>query len=237
MKRPVPGHFGVLAAALLGLAGCQHTFSRPAAPDAAPTAGREPDARQKADMKVAGGQMLERNGNDVQAAFAYRQGSSAIRATARPSLAWPSWRQNRASSPNRRNCMKSPWPSVPRNPAVLRNKGYSLFLQHRYEDARMILRQSLLLDPTSTTAHNNLGRVLAQLRAIDESIDGVRPRRLHQRRGPGQRRLRPVSPGPLGPGPPALSIGPRRRSVLSPRPPTACVNSTASSPEPDNGRA
>jgi Flp pilus assembly protein TadD len=48
--------------------------------------------------------------------------------------------------------------------------GYCLFLQGRLDEARMNLRQAIVLDPTNERAHNNLGLMLAHVGRQSEAL-------------------------------------------------------------------
>src|SRR5215210_8056882 len=49
----------------------------------------------------------------------------------------------------------------PGDPDIYSDKGYSLYLQRRWVEAEMSLRQAIVLRPDHARAHNNLGLVLA----------------------------------------------------------------------------
>jgi tetratricopeptide (TPR) repeat protein len=55
----------------------------------------------------------------------------------------------------------------PGDAAIFADMGYTLYLEGRWSEAEMILRQSLALNPDDIRGHNNLGLVLAHLGKMD----------------------------------------------------------------------
>lgn len=58
----------------------------------------------------------------------------------------------------------------PKNPDILCDRGYSLYLQRRWADAEMNLRDALALAPRHLRSHNNLGLVLGRQGKRDEAL-------------------------------------------------------------------
>src|SRR5262249_19314727 len=56
------------------------------------------------------------------------------------------------------------------------NMGYSLYLQHRWAEAEMNLRQAIALQPDNHKAHNNLGLVLGHLGREADALAEFRKR-------------------------------------------------------------
>src|SRR5699024_691606 len=58
----------------------------------------------------------------------------------------------------------------PGDPNIFNDKGYSLYLQRRWVEAEMSLRQAVVLQPDHARAHNNLGLVLAHTGRPDLAV-------------------------------------------------------------------
>jgi Flp pilus assembly protein TadD len=56
------------------------------------------------------------------------------------------------------------------SPGLLCNRGYSLYLQGRWEEAETSLCQTIALDPANQRAHNNLGLTLARSGRSEEAL-------------------------------------------------------------------
>ncbi|HEY7425676.1 MAG TPA: tetratricopeptide repeat protein [Gemmataceae bacterium] len=59
----------------------------------------------------------------------------------------------------------------PGSPEIYCDMGYSLYLQQRWAEAEMNLRQALALRPNHARAHNNLGLVLARTGQTEEALN------------------------------------------------------------------
>ena len=113
-------------------------------------------------MQVAMGRVSERQG-DLAAAMAYYE--EAVKRDARRSDAYLRMailndRQGkfRESADLYRQALKI----SPGSPDIYCDMGYSLYLQRRWAEAEMNLRQSIALDKKHSRAHNNLALVLAR---------------------------------------------------------------------------
>ena len=74
---------------------------------------------------------------------------------------------------------------VPGDAEIFCDKGYSLYLQRRWAEADVCLRQAIAIKPTLARAHNNLGLLLARNGQVDEALAefhaaGCRPAESHQ---------------------------------------------------------
>src|SRR5215210_7793225 len=59
----------------------------------------------------------------------------------------------------------------PGDPDIYSDKGYSLYLQRRWAEAEMSLRQAIVLKPDHARAHNNLGLVLAHTGRLEPALE------------------------------------------------------------------
>ena len=78
--------------------------------------------------------------------------------------------------------------AAPGDAEIFCDKGYSLYLQRRWAEADMCLRQAIALKPKLARAHNNLGLLLARDDKVDEALAefraaGCRPAEAHQNVG------------------------------------------------------
>ena len=60
--------------------------------------------------------------------------------------------------------------AAPGDAEIFCDKGYSLYLQRRWAEADMCLRQAIALKPRLARAHNNLGLLLARDGKVDEAL-------------------------------------------------------------------
>jgi Flp pilus assembly protein TadD len=151
-------------------AGCQH--NRPAVAGlSAPDEARVPvlEARKAADIQVALGRTLEQGGDLEQAQAAYLEAlkQDPRRGDACARLAVLHDRQ--AKWPESEEFYRRAHDLEGDSPGLLCNRGYSFYLQGRWEDAETSLRQAIALDPANQRAHNNLGLVLARSGRADEA--------------------------------------------------------------------
>lgn len=152
-----------LALTLAMAAGCQQSqthlaHQRPAPTEPMPTLGKD----QHADIHVALGRSLEKQGDLEQAAQAYGRAlaKNPLRAEAYARLAVIADKQGRFtdSAPLHRRAI-----ALDKNNADLYcNAGYSLYLQQNWEFAAQCLNEAIQLKPDHARAHNNLGLVFAR---------------------------------------------------------------------------
>jgi tetratricopeptide (TPR) repeat protein len=125
---------------------------------------------QEADMQIALGRTAEAQGNLDQARAAYQAalGRDKKRADAHQRLAVLHDKQGqfRESADLYRQAIATD----PGNPEIYCDMGYSLYLQRRWAEAEMNLKQALALSPDDRRAHNNLGMVLAHNARADEAV-------------------------------------------------------------------
>src|SRR6056297_2045894 len=141
-------------------AGCGQVVKR------LPATGRPPSLSEMsrsevADVQVALGRSLEGRGEFEASATAYEAAleRDADRADALLRLAVLEDRQGRfdESADLYRRALEA----SPGDPEVFADRGYSLYLQRRWGEAEMNLRQAIALRPDDARAHNNLALVLA----------------------------------------------------------------------------
>ncbi|HEX8203233.1 MAG TPA: tetratricopeptide repeat protein [Isosphaeraceae bacterium] len=179
----------VRIAIILGLAGwatgCHslpRTSFQPAHHPSQPTAsildGRDNQVKltsaQEADVQVALGRTLERQGEIAQAMAAYQDAiardASRADALLRMAILHDRQGQFRESAPLYQRALEA----RPGDPDIFSDKGYSLYLQRRWVEAEMSLRQAIVLKPDHKRAHNNLGLVLAHTGRSEPALDEFR---------------------------------------------------------------
>jgi Tfp pilus assembly protein PilF len=126
--------------------------------------------QQVADVQVAYGRTLEKQGLVPQAMKAYSDAlkHDQTRADACVRLAVLSDREGKFSEslPLYRRALKL----QPANPDLYCNMGYSLYLQHHWNEAEMNLRQAIALAPDHQRSHVNLGLVLSHTGRAEEAM-------------------------------------------------------------------
>ena len=175
--RRIPRIGKVLAAgALIGLAGCQQVSSRPAA--TSPLGfGNEPRGAgttitpaQEADVQISMGRAAEQQGDLDQAMAAYRAAldRDQRRADAYARLAVLNDKQGkfRESAELYRKALAV----QPGDPDIFCDMGYSFYLQRRWAEAEMNLRQSIAINPDHQRAHNNLALLLVRDNRLDDAL-------------------------------------------------------------------
>jgi Tfp pilus assembly protein PilF len=126
--------------------------------------------RQAADVNVALGRSLEKQGEIPAAVNAYLDAAKRDpqRADAYLRLAVLYDRQGRFKESTEwyRKALRA----SPGNADVYADMGYSLYLQSRFAEAEMNLRQAVALKPEQPRVHNNLGLVLARTDRPEEAL-------------------------------------------------------------------
>jgi Tfp pilus assembly protein PilF len=165
-----------VAAALLGLlgaAGCQQTGAarRPEATLAGkPEASPKLTGQQVADVQIAQGRSLEKQGELAQAAAAYREALKRDPDRADAYLRLAIVHDKEGKFKESQELYQKALKGMPGNPDIYCTVGYSLYLQQRWSEAEMNLRQALALDAEHQRAHNNLGLVLAHVGRTTEAL-------------------------------------------------------------------
>ena len=130
--------------------------------------------RQRGDVQLSLGRSLENQGNLEGAQRAYREAvqSDPQRAEAYWRLALLKDRQGNVqeSAAFYRKALAAD----PDNPDILCDSGYSLYLQRRWAEAEVNLRQAVKLKPGHQRAHSNLGLLFAQTELADEALSEFR---------------------------------------------------------------
>jgi len=118
--------------------------------------------RQAADVEVALGRSLEEAGDREGAESAYRDAlrKDPKRADAEGRLAVLADERGdrKAAAEHFDRALKL----APRDPEILCDRGYSLYLERRWAEAEACLRKALKESPRHARGHNNLGLVLAR---------------------------------------------------------------------------
>ncbi len=172
MKRscePVRSIASILAATLMVLAtaGCGSGF-REMAGNSLEVGGADPAARsnlnanQQAEIYFTLGRNAEGQGNLQEAIRMYQSVLAKV-----PDSGEAHWRlgicmDKSGNFDKSEHHYTQAIKSLPGNPHIFSDYGYSLSLQSRWRDAEMQLRQAIALKPDLQRAHNNLGIVIAQ---------------------------------------------------------------------------
>jgi Flp pilus assembly protein TadD len=157
------------------LVGCQQLPM-----NAAPTSGgyssasSAPDGKltraQQADMQIAMGRVSERQGDLAAAMASYgeavKRDGSRSDAYVRMAVVHDRQGEFRESADLYGQALKL----SPGSPDIYCDMGYSLYLQRRWAEAEMNLRQAIALDNKHARAHNNLALVLAQNGHLNDAL-------------------------------------------------------------------
>jgi Tfp pilus assembly protein PilF len=157
------------------LVGC-HELPKNAASDSgaysSPSPGRDAKLTnaQLADMQIAMGRVSERQGDLATAMASYdeavKRDGSRSDAYVRMAVVHDRQGEFRESADLYRQALKL----SPGSPDIYCDMGYSLYLQRRWAEAEMNLRQAIALDSKHARAHNNLALVLAQNGALNDAL-------------------------------------------------------------------
>jgi Tfp pilus assembly protein PilF len=165
----------VLALGLAMLSGCQQNHQHLARQQSAP-AEKLPhlSKTQLAEMQVAWGRTLEKEGDLEHAGKAYQEALAKnpklVDAYARLALLADKQGRFTESGPLYRKAIDL----QPDNADLHCNLGYSLYLQQDWEAAQQSLTQAIHLKPDHARAHNNLGLVLARTGRHQEALAAFR---------------------------------------------------------------
>ncbi|MGO9913871.1 MAG: tetratricopeptide repeat protein [Isosphaeraceae bacterium] len=165
----------LVVGALIGLTGCQHVPSRPGVP--APLGlGNEPKGggtitpAQEADVQISMGRQAEQQGDFDQAMAAYRAALDRDRrradAYARMAVLHDKQGKFRESADLYRKALAM----RPGDPDIFCDMGYSFYLQRRWAEAEMNLRQSIAINPEHRRAHNNLALLLVRDNRLGDAL-------------------------------------------------------------------
>jgi Tfp pilus assembly protein PilF len=157
------------------LVGC-HELPKNAASNSgaysSPSPGRDAKLTnaQLADMQIAMGRVSERQGDLATAMASYdeavKRDGSRSDAYVRMAVVHDRQGEFRESADLYRQALKL----SPGSPDIYCDMGYSLYLQRRWAEAEMNLRQAIALDSKHARAHNNLALVLAQNGALNDAL-------------------------------------------------------------------
>jgi Tfp pilus assembly protein PilF len=160
IRTALPGM--IVAFGLLG--GCASTAPKEHSSTTLLDSGPAPkvSSRQAADMQVALGRSMEGEGKFEEARPAYLAAlkKDPKRADAEVRLAILDDRKGDHSGADKHfaRALKL----EPKNPEILCDRGYSLYLRRRWAEAETSLKQALALEPAHARSHANLGLVLAR---------------------------------------------------------------------------
>jgi Tfp pilus assembly protein PilF len=129
---------------------------------------------QHADMQIAMGRVSERQGDLAAAMASYQEAvkrdGSRSNAYVRMAVVHDRQGEFRESADLYRQAIKL----APGSPDIYCDMGYSLYLQRRWAEAEMNLRQAIALDKKHSRAHNNLALVLAQNGRLNDALSEFR---------------------------------------------------------------
>ena len=125
---------------------------------------------QKADVKIVLARGLEQQGKIDEAKKVYLEitKQDPRRADAYHSLALLHDRKGDCQAAQ--NFYRQALERDPNNPELHCDRGYSVYLQQRWEDAEASLRRAIALAPDLARAHNNLGMLLARTGREDDAL-------------------------------------------------------------------
>ena len=161
----------ILAGCVLSSAGCQfqgiRSFVRR---ESGEDHDRPLSNRQVADVQLTMARSLEQRGEMEQALEAYR---SAVEKDPRRATGY--WRmailQDRLGKIEESEAMyREALKRDAKNPDLLCDYGYSLYLQRRWAESEERLRQAIALKPSHKRAHNHLGLILAQAEQSEAAL-------------------------------------------------------------------
>jgi Tfp pilus assembly protein PilF len=131
-------------------------------------------AAQQADMQIAMGRVTENQGDLAGAMAAYRaavtRDQKSAEAHARMAVVHDKQGEFRESAELYRKALQL----SPGNPDIFCDMGYSLYLQRRWAEAEMNLRQAISLNPNLARAHNNLAMLLARDMRVEAALEEFR---------------------------------------------------------------
>ena len=155
---------GGIALGLALLAGCRsapHSMPGPNAP-VLPDPERALTSAQIADVQVAIARTVEGRGEVQQAVGFYTE---AVRNDPTRTEAWARLAvlaDKEGKFAESEEAHRRALDLQPNDPDLYCNRGYSLYLQERWDEAEISLRHAVRLKPDHRRAHNNLGLVLAR---------------------------------------------------------------------------
>ncbi|MDE3158590.1 MAG: tetratricopeptide repeat protein, partial [Acidobacteriota bacterium] len=162
---------------LAGVAGCVH-FDPPRPPTltvAGSSLGESKlKSRQVADVQVALGRSLERQGETARAIAAYNEALRADPGRADAGLRLAMLYDKEGKFKEALPLYQKALAAYPGDPDIFCDMGYSLYLQGRLVEAEINLRQALALAPDKARAHNNLGLVLGCSDRSEEALTEFR---------------------------------------------------------------
>jgi len=161
---------------LIGLAGCQQVPSRPAAPPPLGW-GSEPKGggttvtpAQEADVQISMGRAAEQQGDLDQAMAAYRAALDRDRRRADAYARMAILNDKQGKFHESADLYRKALALRPGDPDIFCDMGYSFYLQRRWAEAEINLRQSIALNPEHRRAHNNLALLMVRDSRLDDAL-------------------------------------------------------------------
>lgn len=152
------------------VAGCRFPSLSSAKRETRDNREQPPNNRQIAEVQLSLARSLERRGEIEPAIEAYRKAVEKD-----PQRATGYWRmailQDRQGNVDESESLYRKARKLdPKNPDLICDFGYSLYLHRRWAEAEECLRQAIALKSRHARAHNNLGLLLAQGERTEEAL-------------------------------------------------------------------
>jgi Tfp pilus assembly protein PilF len=167
---------GLAAGALIGLAGCLHAPSRPATPSYLGLGseqgggGTRITPAQEADVQISLGRAAEQQGDLDQAMAAYRAAVDRDRSRADAYARMAVLHDKQGKFRESAELYSKALATKPGDPDIFCDIGYSFYLQRRWAEAEMNLRQAIAIDHEHRRAHNNLALLLVRDNRLDDAL-------------------------------------------------------------------
>ena len=132
--------------------------------------GRRLSDEQVADVQFALGRTFEQHGELDRAMAAYLAAAKRDPQRAEPYLRLAVLHDLEGKFADSARFYQRALQADPGNADIFCDRGYSFYLQRRWSDAEMNLKQAVALEPELARAHNNLALVYAHTGEVDEAL-------------------------------------------------------------------
>src|SRR3954452_25372032 len=165
---------GIMAVGLFSFSSGCGSFDR-ATPNS--KLGWNPDGRveritpaKQADVQIAIARVAENQGDFDRAEQAYREALRRDKKRGDAHLHLANLRTLKGDYRQATEEYQKALEANPGNAEVFCDMGYSLYLQHKWDEAGRNLKQALAIDPDHQRAHNNLALIYAHLERTEEAL-------------------------------------------------------------------
>lgn len=163
---------------MIVVAGCQHFRSENQQSSLSPPKirGRDvkPSLSQQADLQVSMGKLFEQQGDFDRAMVAYRFSLQQDPRRSDAYLRLAILHDRRGEFVKSEELYRQAIENSPGNPDIFCCVGYSYYVQQRWQEAEINLRQAIAINSNHRRSHNNLGMVLARTDRSDEAFEQFR---------------------------------------------------------------